>query len=128
MKGKNDVSVCACVHMKWACHPEHMSARNKFQPIPPHIFKNICAVHQCHSSNSSGTTHVNPATLVYFLGTPAFPLFNLRHIRDFKSPTSRRGTLYIPFFAYMPHRITPGTVVGFPRGRFIHFCFVFMKI
>ena len=53
-------------------------------------FQSIRVVQQRHNSSSSGTTQVNLATFIY-IGTPAFPLFNLRHPRDFKSFTSREG-------------------------------------
>ena len=53
--------------------------------------KSIRTVQQRHNSNSSRTTQVNLATPTY-IGTPVFPLFSLRHPRDFKPYTSRRET------------------------------------
>ena len=48
------------------------------------------------SSSSSGTTPANLASLIH-IGTPVFPLFNLRYPRDFTtSTTSHRGTMQEP--------------------------------
>ena len=63
--------LCLRVRIMWACHPE--STRKKFQRTIPLNFQSIRAVQQWHNSNSSGTTQVNLATLI-FIGTPVFPL------------------------------------------------------
>ena len=58
----NRVSVCACVRIMWACHPEHNEGR--FQPTLPLNVNSIRAVQQRYnSSSSSGATPVNLATL-----------------------------------------------------------------
>ena len=87
----NGASVCSCVRILWACHPEQRGT------IPTHT----CSEFQKHPrSDSSGTIPVYLATLTY-MRTPLFPLFNLRQPRDFKPTTSRRGTLYeAPYTEY----------------------------
>ena len=93
----NGAFVCASGRIMWARYPgQHMSTRNKFQPTQlPLNFTSIRAVQQRHNSSccSSGETQVNLATLIY-KETPVFLLFNLRHPRIFKPPTSQRGPCY----------------------------------
>ena len=84
----NGASVCACVRIMWQCHSVHNE--RQFQPTLPLNFKSIRAVQR--QRYNSGTTPVNLAKLIY-TGTPVFPHVKLRHPRDFKSTTSRRGTL-----------------------------------
>ena len=94
------VCVCACVLTMWACHPEHTERR--FQPTLALNFESIRAVQQRYgnsssSNSSSGTTPANLARLMY-TETLVFPLFSLRHPRDFKSIACRRGTLDVHLF------------------------------
>ena len=90
----NCASVCACGHLMWLCHPERNEGQLQFRSTLPLNFNSIRADSSGTTSSSSGTTPVNLGTLTY-IGTPVFPPFNLRHPRDFKSNTSRRGTLYV---------------------------------
>ena len=68
-------------------------------------FKSIGAVHQRYIS-SSGTTPVNLETLIY-IGTTAFPLFDLRRPRDFKVQVKQmpKGNLVQQYMMYIPGMI-----------------------
>ena len=80
----------ACGRM-WACHPEHNELDDSNPRLPPLKFKSTRrAVQQQHNSSSSiGKTRGNLAMLVC-IGTPVFPLFNLRH------PTPPAGISSLP--------------------------------
>ena len=49
-------------------------------------------IKQWYDSSSSGRSSSH---LTIYMGAPVFPLCNLRHPRDLKSTTSRKGTLYV---------------------------------
>ena len=44
--------------------------------------------------HTSGIRTMQHQQLIHILGTPVFPLFDLRRLRDIKSTITRRGTLY----------------------------------
>ena len=52
-----------------------------------------------------GTVRVGSYVYARSIGTPVFPLFNLRHPRDFRWTTSRRGALYriVPYACFLLH-------------------------
>ena len=116
----NGASVCACVRAilntvlsSWTT-PSNTSSG--FQKHP-------------RSTSSSGTAAAAAAAAVQhlhrtsrgliYLGAPVFPLCNLRHPRDLKSTTSRRGTLYyVPIlWLFTFARFFPALVGIFSRSR-----------
>ena len=70
--------------------PTHTSS--EFQEHPP---RSTAAVQPRYSSSNSGTT-LTPRGLMHHtsIGTPVFPLYNLRQPRDFKSSTSEGEPFY----------------------------------
>ena len=74
---------CACVGLcAFVCHPVC-----DLDDSDPHFL----LISKASAQYSSGANFpVKFATLIY-IGTPVFPLFNLRNPRGFKSTTSRRG-------------------------------------
>ena len=74
---------CVCV-----CARTILNTKRGYSNL--HLLRISKAPTQC----SYGTTPANLLSLIH-TGTPVFPLFRLRHCRDFKPTTSRRGTLYV---------------------------------
>ena len=91
---------------------------DSIQPTLPLIFKSIRAAHQWHNSNSSGTTQVNQRTAhIHKSRNACVPPFQ-RTPRDFKSSTSRRGTLYIhQVHVFFSVCTDPGKRKGEKHGR-----------
>ena len=80
----------------WEGHPEHNEGQfqhihrsSEFRKHP----RSTAAAQQRLLQQRYNTGEPRNAHL--YKGTPAFPLFNLRHPPHVKSTTSRRGTLYI---------------------------------
>ena len=106
----------ACVRIMWECHRAVLNTCQRGTNSNPHFFELQKHPHRTAagapaaaavSCSSNGTTPVNVVTLKY-IGTPALPPFPLatpQQYRDFKSPTSRRGTLY-----HVLHQCTGGWV------------------
>ena len=80
--------VCSCVRIMCACHPQHMSTRNKFQLALPLNFKNIRAVRTAAAQQQQQRYNTNESRSPHLHRNACVPPF--QHPRDLESTTSRR--------------------------------------
>ena len=97
------VRVRVCVSV---CHPEHHLKFMVFRKAPWHSDISTAAVQQAANLTQA---HIHIMCTMHE-GTPSLSLAKLRHARDLKSITSRRGTLYL--VQYTIWRLYGGHMVG----------------
>ena len=100
----NAVLLCMCM-CAYFCGRAVLKQRGT---LPAHTSSEF----QKHPRSTAGVQHqqTSQGAHTYEIGTPVFPLFNLRHPQHFKSTTSRRGTLCTYEYVEKIAR----TYVGFP--------------